>query len=60
MTTKLNKSVLPAVGIGVAAVAAVSAVMMKPKKKATVQSAAGKALKAMGEVVENFSGSMKM
>lgn len=59
MTTRMNK-VLPMVGLGVAAAAAAGAVMMKPKKKTTVQAAAGKAIKAVGEVVENFSSAMKM
>lgn len=60
MTAKMNRAVIPMVGLGMAAAAAVGAVMMKPKKKTTVQSAAGKALKAVGEAVENFSGAMKM
>ena len=59
MTARMSK-VLPMVGLGVAAAAAAGAVMMKPKKKNTVQAAAGKAIKAVGEVVENFSGAMKM
>ncbi len=60
MTTKMNKAVLPMVGLGVVAAATVGAVMMKPKKKTTVQAAAGKAIKAVGEAVENFSSAMKM
>lgn len=53
---KMNKAVLPAVGLSVAAGAAVL-MMMKPKQKpGTVQMAAGKAIKAVGEAVENFTG----
>lgn len=59
MTKNMRKAVLPMMGVGVAA-AAVGAVMMKPRKKNAVQSAAGKAIKAVGEVVENFPGSIKM
>ena len=53
---KMNKAMLPAVGLSMAAGAAVL-MMTKPKKKpGNVQRAAGKALKAVGEAVENFSG----
>lgn len=62
MATKMSKSVLPMAGLGMAAAAAATMgiVMARPKNKKKVQSAAGKALKAVGEVVENFSSSMKM
>ena len=53
-----RKVVLPALGVGVAA-AAVGATMMKRHKKPTMQAAAGKAIKAVGEVVESFSNAMK-
>lgn len=56
----MKKAALPAVGLGVAAAAAVGMVMMQPKKKKSVQAAAGKAIKAVGEVVENFSSAMKL
>ena len=49
---------LPAMGMGMAA-AAVGVTMMKKKKKPTVPAAAGKAIKAVGEVVESFSNAMK-
>ena len=53
---KMKKGMLPVVGLSMAAGAAVL-MMAKPKKKTgTVQKAAGKALKAVGEVVENFNG----
>ncbi len=62
MAMKMNKAMLPVVGIGVAAAAATTmgVVMSRPKGKKKLQSAAGKALKAAGEMVENFSSSMKM
>ena len=53
---KMKMGMLPAVGLSMAAGAAVL-MMTKPKKKqGTVQKAAGKALKAVGEVVENYNG----
>jgi len=56
---KMKMGMLPAVGLSMAAGAAVL-MMTKPKKKpGNVQKAAGKALKAVGEVVENYNG-MKM
>lgn len=60
MTTKINKAVWPMVGLGMAAAATAGIVMMKPRKKPTMQAAAGKAIKAVGEAVENFSSAMKM
>ena len=45
-------------GVGMAA-AAVGVTMMKKKKKPTMPAAAGKAIKAVGEVVESFSNAMK-
>jgi hypothetical protein len=59
MTGKLNKAVVPMLGIGMVAAVAVGAAMKKPKKM-TMQSVAGKALKAVGETMENFASSMKM
>ena len=52
---KKKMGMLPAVGLSMAAGAAVL-MMTKPKKKSgSVQKAAGKALKAVGEAVEHFS-----
>jgi hypothetical protein len=58
MTGKLNKAVVP-LGIGMVAAVAVGVAMKKPKKM-TMQSMAGKALKAVGETMENFASNMKM
>lgn len=53
---KMKMGMIPAVGLSMAAGAAVL-MMTKPKKKTgTMQKAAGKALKAVGEAVENYSG----
>ena len=53
---KMKMGMLPAVGLSMAAGAAVL-MMTRPKKKTgAVQKAAGKALKAVGEVVEHFNG----
>ena len=53
---KMKMGMLPAVGLSIAAGAAVL-MMTKPKKKAgAMQKAAGKALKAVGEAVENYNG----
>jgi len=61
MAMKMNKAVLPMAGLGMAAAAAATMgiVMARPKKH-KIQSTAGKALKAVGEVMENFSSNMKM
>ena len=55
-----KKTVLPIAGATMAAGAAIGMMMMPKKKKHTAQKAAGKALKAVGEAVENFNGSLKM
>lgn len=62
MSTKMSKTVLPMAGLGMAAAAAATMgiMMARPKNKRKAQSAAGRALKAVGEVVENFSSGMKM
>ena len=53
---KMKMGMLTAVGLSMAAGAAVL-MMTKPKKKTgNVQKVAGKALKAVGEVVENYNG----
>ncbi|HIT31879.1 MAG TPA: hypothetical protein IAC25_03470 [Candidatus Enterenecus stercoripullorum] len=53
------KAVLPAVGVSMAAGAALL-MMVRPKKKHNIQKAAGKAIRAVGEAVENFPGGLKM
>ena len=53
------KMVLPAVGGSMAAGAALL-LMAKPKKKHQRQKAAGRAIRAVGEAVENFPGNLKM
>lgn len=55
-----KKAVLSIAGATMAAGAAIGMMMMPKKKKHSAQKAAGKAIKAVGEVVENFSGSLKM
>ena len=55
-----KKAMLPIAGATMAAGAAIGLMMMPKKKKRSAQRAAGKAIKAVGEVVENFSGSLKM
>lgn len=58
---KMNKkAVLPIAGATMAAGAAIGMMMMPKKKKHSAQKAAGKAIKAVGEAVENFNGSLKM
>ncbi len=51
------KNLLPALGLGMVAGATLT-MMLKPKKPA--KHAAGKAIKAVGEVVENISEAMHM
>ena len=53
------KMVLPAVGVSMAAGAALL-MMAKPKKKHQMQKAAGRAIQAVGEAVEHFPGNLKM
>ena len=55
-----KRAVLPIAGATMAAGAAIGMMMMPKKKKHSAQRAAGKAIKAVGEVGENFSGSLKM
>ena len=58
---KMDKTVmLPIAGATMVAGAALGMALMPRKQKRTAQKAAGKAIKAVGEVVENFSGSLKM
>lgn len=60
MKKQVGKGVLPLVGASMVAGAAVGMMMMPKKKKMTMQNAAGKAIKAVGEAVENFSSVTKM
>ena len=53
------KAVLPVMGVSMAAGAALL-MMARPKKRPSVQQAAGRALHAMGDAVEHFPGSLKM
>lgn len=55
-----KKAVLPIAGATMAAAGAIGLMMMPRKKKHTAQKAAGRAIKAVGEAVENFNGSLKM
>ena len=54
-----KKAILPIAGATMAAGAAIGMMMMPKKKKHTAQKAAGRAIKAVGEVVEHFNGSLK-
>ena len=54
-----KKAMLPIAGATMAAGAAIGMMMMPKKKKHSAQKAAGKAIKAVGEVVEHFNGSLK-
>ena len=56
---KMNKAVLPAVGLSMAAGAALL-MMAKPSQKQKVRKTAGKAIKAVGEAVEHYHGGFKM
>lgn len=55
-----KRAVLPIAGATMAAAGAIGLMMMPRKKKHTAQKAAGRAIKAVGEAVENFNGSLKM
>ena len=55
-----KKTVLPIAGATMAAGAAIGMMMMPKKKKQSAQKAAGKAIKAVGEVVEHLDRSLKM
>ena len=55
-----KKTVLPIAGATMAVGAAVGMMMMPKKKKQSAQKAAGKAIKAVGEVVEHLDRSLKM
>ena len=55
-----KKMVLPIAGATMAVGAAAGLMMMPKKKKQSAQRAAGKAIKAVGEVVEHLARSLKM
>ncbi len=55
-----KKTVLPIAGATMMAGAAIGMMMMPKKKKHSAQKAAGKAIKAVGEVVEHLDRSLKM
>ncbi len=55
-----KKTVLPIAGATMMAGAAIGMMMMPKKKKQSAQKAAGKAIKAVGEVVEHLDRSLKM
>ena len=55
-----KKAVLPIAGATMAAGAAIGLMMMPGKKKQSARKAAGKAIKAVGDVVEHLDRSLKM
>ena len=55
-----KRAVLPIAGATMAAGAAIGLMMMPKKKKRSAQKAAGRAIKAVGDVVENLDRSLKM
>ena len=55
-----KKSMLPIAGATMAAGAAIGLMMMPRKKTQSAQKAAGRAIKAVGDVVENLDRSLKM
>ena len=55
-----KKAMRPIAGATMAAAGAIGLMMMPKKKKHSAQKAAGRAIKAVGEVVEHFNGSFKM
>lgn len=58
---KIDKTTMwPIAGATMVAGAAIGIAMMPKRKKMTAQKAAGRAIKAVGEAVENFSGQLKM
>ena len=58
---KMDKwTVLPVAGATMAAGAAIGLMMLPKKKKQSAQKAAGRAIKAVGDVVEHLDRSLKM
>ena len=55
-----KKAVLPIAGATMAAGAAIGLMMRPGKKKKSARRAAGKAIKAVGDVVEHLDHSLKM
>ena len=55
-----KRSMLPIAGATMAAGAAIGLMMMPKKKKKSAQKAAGRAIKAVGDVVEHLDRSLKM
>ncbi len=61
MNMKMDKSMVwPIAGTALAAGAVAGIALMPRKKKRSAQKAAGRAIKAVGEAVENFSANLKM
>lgn len=54
-----TKGMLPILGLGMAAGAALS-MAIKPQKQAVIKRKAGEAMKTVGETVENISDAMRM
>ena len=54
-----TKGMLPILGLGMAAGAALS-MAIKPQKQAVIKRKAGEAMKTVGEAVENISDAMRM
>ena len=55
-----KRAMLPIAGATMAAGAAIGLMMLPRKKKQSAQKAAGKAIKAVGDVVEHLDHSLKM
>ena len=55
-----KKSMLPIAGATMAAGAAIGLMMLPRKKKQSARKAAGRAIKAVGDVVEHLDHSLKM
>ena len=55
-----KRSVLPIAGATMAAGAAIGLMMRPGKKKQSARKAAGRAIKAVGDVVEHLDRSLKM
>ena len=60
MNKATMKKVLPAAGVSMAAGAALLMMTRSGKKQHRMQKTAGRAIKAVGEAVEHYSGSFRM
>lgn len=61
MSMKMDRSMVWPIAGTMAVVGAAAGIAMLPrKKKRSAQKAAGRAIKAVGEAVENFSANFKM